>query len=342
MPQGVLSEIYNGKLNADLYYTFVNWEKQVSAGESVKIGYTLDTPKPVGVKAEYGVLELLVETESKWIDWKVKINGLNIAREFKPAVSLRSNNRFIHKLIYDIKSVLNTPESLSKPRIHMTVRLEGGGNVYFKAAGFIGAYADNDAVTRLKYYSGLVLLGQGEPYTLPKTDNLLGNMELALYSTRPVKIRIQCKDSERAELIQGVSLVKVDGGLCDQPTVLYESSIGQANVLILGYLVNNTIIKMPRLSLANYALEDHAGTIRLLLDIVNVGEAKPDEVIIVLLNRGLVKTVKKTKPLSPGERIEESLIVPREGSVESLTIRLVWKKLARTDFEDYVIQLGKV
>jgi hypothetical protein len=345
LPAGIISEVYKGSFNADLYYTFAEVNKALTHSESSKLSYTLDIPRPLGVVAEHAVLELLVESRERLIDWKIRVNGVSVSKEFKPVVSVKVGEIYLHKLIYDVKSVLNTPESMNKARVHMTVRHEGGGSIILRAVGFIVAYSHFDAYTSMKYYTGLLLVGEGERYSLSDVcvdrDSLV---DLVAFSPAPVPIVLSNGFNQRRILVKGLANIQLDNSYCGYLEINHEGSdSGGGNpFLVLGVLSKKFSVRKPSLKLASITPMVSGNEVNISLRITNEGDAIPDEAMLVVLDKGFVRGVKKIKPPSPGEVVEESIKIPLNLMPEGVTLRLVWKKLARTQFEDTSVKLAQV
>jgi hypothetical protein len=345
LPAGILSEVYKGSFNADLYYTFAEISKTLTHSESSKLSYTLDVPRPLGVPTEQAVLELLVESRERHIDWKVRVNGVSVSKEFKPAVTVRVGENYLHKLIYDVKSILNTPESMNKARIHMTIRHEGGGSINLRAVGFIVAYSHFDAYTRMKYYTGLLLVGEGERYSMTDVcvdeDSLV---DLISFSPAPVPVTLSNGSNQRRILVKGLANIQLDNSYCGYLEISREgSNSGGGNpFFVLGLLSKKLSLRTPTLKLASITPMRSGNEVNISLKITNEGDATPDEAMLVVLDKGFVKSVKKIKPPSPGEVVEESIKIPLNLMAEGVTLRLVWKKLARTQFEDIPVKLPPV
>ncbi|MGC9011560.1 hypothetical protein [Thermogladius sp.] len=340
MPIGVISEVYKGSLNADLHYVFTEVNKVLTSAEGSKLSHTIDIPKPVGVESLYAMLELLVETSSPRIDWKLKVNGVNVSKEFKPAVSIRHGGRFVHKLIYDVKSVLNTPESVSKARVHMTIRHEGGGDAVLKSIGFIVAYSQSEAYTTLRQYSGLLLLDKGERFRMSELCEHGGSkVDIVAYSPAPTYVTLSNGSSTRRLAAKGLLNTQLDSEFCK---VLELSNEGLSPLFVLNVLSSSVQIKRASLKVTRVTPVVADKHLSLKVEIANVGETLPDEALLIVLEKGFVRGVKRVTPPPPGGRVEEVVGVQAGQRPEVVTLRLVWKKLARTDFEDVQVSMQGV
>jgi len=301
-------------------------------------------------RVSHSVLEVLVETTSTHVDWKLKLNGVNITREFKPPYTLElpDHNKYLCKFVYDITELLNTDEATSREWVNVAIRHEGGNPLSLKGILLNAIYEDYEATSTYSHFTGLLLLERGDEYS-HSIDQLSGgdaHAKLIMYTPRASRVLISSGSwSELVTLLQGqveervftvsnsTSFIKVS------PQV---SENQQGYLVLSSFTVYSTNLKTPHLDLESIEASRQGSEVRVKVRIVNTGESKPDRVIISVFDRGTLLGMYRYdgSNYEPGRIVEEVLSFKASPQTAELTLRVAWSKLTKTMFTDRKIILS--
>lgn len=300
-------------------------------------------------KVEFALLEVIVESSEPRSEWKLKLAGVGITREFKPAYSfmIPGLNRGLHKFVYDVTSVLGSPH-VSSEGADLILKYEGGEP--FKVLGVLldSIYTDLDASIKYKHYSGLVGLNPRESFRvdLQEAFEVGSTVRVVAYSVTPSKISISTDNGDAASF--SLPAFTLDEFYVDvresasRVNVAHEKSERPIPILISSITAYRSEVKAPRIDLCNVTQETVGSEVKLNLEICNLGESRPDRLVISIIRSGeLLKTLQEDGALlEPGARIVREIRLPMPHTRHSnITVRLIWTKLSKRWFLDRVIRV---
>jgi len=164
--EGDLVKIIDKSFRGDVVYSTTYPNRLIGGLTLSRETIPLDYSPPYHAELEYAILEIVVEAPHNNVDWRVKANGISITKEFKPLASAKINDRLYAKVVYDITSILKTPESRRRRRINVTFKREGGDFIVIHQLSVLGLYRADDAESHITYLTGVVGLDPGENKTI--------------------------------------------------------------------------------------------------------------------------------------------------------------------------------
>ena len=348
--KGGLNKSVSVRVQGDVYSLWKPVNELLGSSNS-KATVTLNLHNRRARRISHGVLEVLVEAMSTHVDWKLKLNGVNITREFKPLflLELPEQNKYFCKFVYDITELLNTDEATSREWANVTVKHEGGNPLNLKGVLLNAIYDDSEATSTYSHITGLLLLEKGDEYSL-NLEQFTGDSDvhakLILYTPRACKVLVSTES--RADLIALPHNQVEEYVLPLGDHITYIKASPQLDENQQGYLVLSSItvystrVKIPRLNIEDIEAFKQGSNIRVKLKIVNTGESRPDKIIISVLDRGVLLGMYRFNGLNyePGKLVEEELLITGTPQTAELTLRVAWSKLTRTMFTDRKITLS--
>lgn len=300
-------------------------------------------------RIDYALLEVIVESKGLPSEWKLKIDGINITRQFKPTFSMfiESENKNVYKFIYDITSVLNTSDVISKEWINLLVKYEGGDPFTTRAILLDAIYEDSDARTLYEHGTGLLLVESGKTYKYP-VKGKGGSQSIARvvsYATKKVNMEFKA-GSFRASM--DLSQDNFDEHvllLNEAPEYIEIANTSDPGkempVLISSITVYENTVKQPVLEICGIEYSKEPKALKIFLDICNKGDTSPDKLIISVLRKGnLVSSMQDSElKIQPGQSARRSIELPVH-QADELQVRLIWFKLTKRWFRDEVIKLA--
>lgn len=300
-------------------------------------------------RVAYGLLEVIVEARGESIDWKLKLEDINITRQFKPTaqINLGGNHSTLYKFSYDVTSILNTPNVLSKEWINLGVKHEGGSPFKIKTILLDIVYEDNDAQTEYVNYSGFLILEEGEvcnqQLKLKQRENV--SSRIIVYSPRKTSFKIQAGSKQETINIELGDFeeiyLPIQEGL-ETISIINTGGAANAPLLLSNIIVYSNTVKEPVLEVEEVTHRKTSSGVRLGVSIVNKGESKPDKVIITVLRNGNpVSTIMEQNPeLKPGSKLIKEIEIPPSVQGEELLVRVIWLKMARRWIKDYPLKIN--
>ncbi len=313
-------------------------------GRGPRVTVPLDLPRPPSAVLEKALLEVGVVSPLEHFSWRLKLNGIPVAREYRPQGSARLRNGFFHKTVYDVTALLNTEESRRKHRVNVTMRYDAGEELVVRHLGLLVFYRSEEARSTVSLLSGAVSLEPGEKTSIiARYPGGPGTVSAIMFSPSPLaSITIGVNNGvernitgvvggfeARLELLElgEENTVRIEHGEVEIPYHPRE-------LLVSNILIRHVVYRAPRLEAAEASLEDDVITLR----IVNRGEARPDKALLTIIQTGMAIYRQELPLLEPGE--ERRLMVKPRGLQrdKEVIVRVIWKKLTRTEFNDYRIK----
>lgn len=297
----------------------------------------------------YALLEIIVESRGMPSEWKLKLDNINITRQFKPtyAISLEGENKNIYKFVYDVTSVLNTSDILSKEWINLLVKYEGGDVFTVRAILLDAVYEDADAQTIYEHGTGLTLIESGKTYRYPvrTRSNTHLTTRIVTYTTRKVNMELRagsCKTNVYTHPDNFEEYLVLSDTKPEYVEIVNLSDPSKGNpILISSITIYENNVKHPVLEVCGVDYSKGSNSLKLSLDICNKGEVNPDKLIVSLLRKGNLITMIQDSELilSPGQSIRKQIELPLK-DIDELQVRLIWFKLTKRWFKDEIIKLA--
>jgi hypothetical protein len=350
MVTGRLLKFMEMKYQGDMQYSAVYPNARIGGLTTARKTIPLSLTHPLRKKLETALLEIGVLAETEKIDWRVKVNGISITKEFKPHAVSRTGKEFYAKLIFDITSILKTPESLRKRRVNVTFKTEGGSHVTIEQVGLLALYPSEEAESRFTFISGALSLKPGEAEEIPiRYPGDSGVLRTILYMPGP---------EARGSIIIGKTTIPVEGisGIdeiienigsltnTDRLRIVHEDTgvkyypreMRVSTILISSIKYSEPVIEATRIEVPE--IIHNNGVIK--VTIANKGEASPDNAIVVLMLLGSIIARKELPCLKPGEEATVEIPVSLPKGQYNVIMRLIWRKLSRTRLTDKSIALN--
>ncbi|MFZ8791890.1 MAG: hypothetical protein ACO2OS_06470 [Thermosphaera aggregans] len=346
MSQSELPLILKKTFNGDLYFDFRNAEVKLGGNASQKVTIPIGLPNRNFTPLQLALLDMIVESPDDKIDWKVKVNGVNVTKEFKPLFTVKTDSSVYSKFVFDVTSILNTEESMSKNWVNVTIKHEGGTGFSLKTLLLLSVYESEDGKTSLEYRSGLARLKPGERFQISNGEAepnsavkiIYGSTSKDLIPTlhigeKTVRLNVH-NDFEEYEFTRDSNqpvFIQVD------ETVKSSKAKG---FLLANVITFNTSLKTPVLvgNVESVRLEGRGLVIHLSLK--NTGESAPDSVVYTILHKGqAIYTSKDVGRIEPRMVINRRIHVKIPEGVDEATLRIIWRKLTKTWFLDLPIHL---
>ncbi|MEM4516766.1 MAG: hypothetical protein QW816_00315 [Desulfurococcaceae archaeon] len=297
----------------------------------------------------YGILEVIVESKGTPSEWKLKLDNINITRQFKPTYSMfvESENKNMYKFVYDITSILNTSDIVSKEWINLFIKYEGGDSFTVRAILLDAIYEDSDAKTLYEHGTGLVLIESGKTYKYPVKSKCSAQSiaRIISYATKKTKVELRAGSRKASADLHQDSFDEYVLLLNETPEyieIINTSDPGrELPIVISSITVYENIVKQPVLEVCGIEYSREPKALKLFLDICNKGDASPDKLIISILRKGnLVSTIQDSElKLQPGQSTRRSIELPVH-QVDELQVRLIWFKLTKRWLRDEVVKLA--
>jgi len=343
--EGCLLKFIDKRFKGDIFHTTVY--------PGVSIGGLMPSRETIPIKWDplpnlelnRAFLEIGVISPRESIDWKVKVNGMNLTREFKPMVSTRLGDKIYSKHVFDITSILKIPENRFRNRINVTFKREGGSVISIEHIGLIALFETDEAETNIKYYSGSISLDIGENTILETNyDHNQAYYTSSIYvPSRIAKLKIKLGGGKEI-FVTGVQGMHEEYDVVTTSKIIdsieyehVESSEKYApkEIVISNLLLYHTIHANPDIHIDEIDVpETSKGELNISMKLSNRGESKPDKLLISIMDRVEVIRVVQIEPLKPGEERTINLKLNLQPGEHNLVFRVIWRKLSRTMFKE--------
>ncbi len=351
MSDGELYRFLEKEYNGDMVY--------VSAYPDVRIGGLMPSREtiplslihPLKEKLEYALLEIGVVVPSSKVNWKVKVNGISVTKEFKPHALSSMGDKLFAKLVYDITSILKTPESLRKRRVNVTFKTEGSSDILIKHIGILALYPTDEAHSYVSFLSGAVSLEPGEErefYTEYNGGD--GELKAIVYvPSKNARSRIIVNGNITREVsgIQGMDEITLSINqlpVRNTIKIIHEETSERyypKELSISTILLYKQVYKTPKLEIVNIEVPEKIPVSgdNIRVKVKNSGVSAPDKVLVILMIHGNVVSRKIIDPIPPsGEETIELPVKLPAGEYDAV-LRIVWSKLSKTYYNDNKISL---
>lgn len=297
-------------------------------------------------KVKYAVLELLVESRRAVPEWKLKLDNVNITRQFKPTHFLVAGEgeRGLYKFVYDVTSILNAHEILSKEWINVLVKYEGGEPFTVRYLLMDAIYEDQDAYVSYRHSTGLLLLEGGERYSFPLEEfsSRAVDSRLIIYAPKQAEVKIS---TDRHNLVTRLP----QGGVEDYTLTFNEGAkfieveLGATKhsyAILSSITAYRCLMREPKLELCSVDYAFSGNKLVLKLKICNKGESSPDKLIVSVLRKGNVLRSLHVPQANvpPGGFVEHVVDLPSD-RLDEINVRLIWLKSTRRWLRDEVLKL---
>ncbi len=353
MVEGDMKQYVKESFKGDMIYVSATPNASLGGLSTIRTTIPLDLTPVIDAEVSKGILEVAIRAPHEKFMWRLKVNGIPVAREFKPQVLARLKNGVFAKLVYDITPILKTPESLRKNRINVTIKYEGSDRIYVEHIGALIGYESDDAETRISMLSGALALEPGEE-TLLKIDHpgelnvpAVLKTVLILPSTQA---RILLKFNNNEDYMLGgvvggeeVSFnVKCNNGLntilvkhMESETQYYPKELLLSSIILMQTKYVEPLLEIIELKTPEKIFPGE----KLRIRIKNKGQAKPGRALLTIIYRGQAIHQQKLPLLEPDEETEVEIPIKLPKGEHDINLRLVWRKLSKTMFKDNPIKI---
>ncbi|ADI31493.1 CARDB domain-containing protein [Staphylothermus hellenicus] len=345
MVEGKLLKFVEKKFSGDIIYTSAIPNTRIGGLIPSRQTIPLSLVHPKNAELEYALLDIGVLVPSQHINWRVKLNGISVTKEFKPHIMSPAGNLYFAKLVYDVTSIIKTPEGLRRRRANITFKLEGGDHIIIEQLAILALYSSSEAESTLTYYSGALSLKPGESSSL-KINYGGGNGKLRTTIYMPSTI------AKGEILLNNNSLLNIENVQGMDEHIMELKSIPRQNIITFKHLETNTTYFPKEMRISNILLynteyvkpelsmeETNIPEIihkeqELEITVSNKGESTPDKAMIVVMSLGNVVARRKIKKLDPGEKTTEKIKIKLQPGEYELVFRIIWGKLSKTWYKD--------
>lgn len=342
--RGNLNTSISMRVHGDVY-TMWKSLSEVLGSHNPKITITLNLHNRRTRRVSHAFLEVLVEARSTHVDWKLKLNGVSITREFKPPIVLElpEQGKCLYKFIYDVTGLLNIDEVLSREWANVTIKHEGGEPLGIKGILLSAIYEDKEATSTYNHLTGLLLLEQSEEYVyrldplFPLTSSDVF-VKFILYAPRAGKVKIISENTIEPLTLSHTQVEEHTIPLSN--TISYIKVVFEPEQGVPGYLVLSSItlysthVKAPNLNIVDMGASREDSRVKIKLKLFNTGDSRPDRVVISVFNRGILQCMFREDGFDyePNKLVERELVITVPQKPSELIIRVAWSKLTRTWF----------
>ncbi len=351
MVDGELYKFLEKSYNGDLYYVIAFPDVRIGGLMPSRQTIPLSLIHPLRDRLEYALLEIGVVVPSEKIRWRVKVNGISVTKEFKPHAVSPSGDRLFAKLVYDVTSILKTPESIRRRRVNVTFKTEGSADILIRQIGLLTLYPTEEARTTVSFLSGSVSLKPGEKKAFETSyGESMGELKTVIYipSKRVLgKIKINRSTIHEISNMQGIDEINLRlsdlsaRNIIEIEHVETDEKYYPKELILSTILLYNRVYREPRLEIIEYSVPEIipiAGGL-LKIRVRNSGESIPDRALLIVMLHGNVIARKKLEKIPPGMDVDVDINVKLPEGEHDLVLRIVWNKLSKTYFTDKRIRV---
>ncbi len=350
MVSGELLQFMSRSISGDMIYTSATPNTQLGGFHPSRETIPLSLVHPKNAELEYALLEIGVIVPRPDVHWRVKVNGISVTKEFKPHVIAELKTGLFAKLVYDITSILKTPEGLRRRRVNVTFKQDGGEHITIDHLGVLALYKSDEAYTDLLYLSGALGLEPGEEYVselkYPGSSGIFRSTIFLPSKYAKGTVIINDKVSIPVEGFQGYDeIVSELKELPDKSTIriIHEETQTQyfpKEMRVSNILIYNTRYKLTKIDVIDVSYEKKGEEeIDFIVKLANSGETKPDMNMVVIMYLGNVAARKIFHPIEPGQERELKISTKLPKGEYDVVVRTIWRKLSKTWFEDRKIKV---
>ena len=274
--------------------------------------------------------------------WKVKYCGITLSREFRPQITISSGNQSHAALVFDI-----TPIILRNSAKHeVNIAYDGIYPITIDSITILALYEHKDTLSSMSYKVGVELLEPNKSTTLTMNlDTVVENNASLMLSyyipSRSSALQVSVNGRAIGTFYGSVGVDEIET-LVENPnttnkiTLTHLSKTEHTNpIRVLEAILMSIKMKKPDFNVEIIEVKPND---YIKMRIENIGEAKPDNVLLVALSRGFPFYKCNLRRLIPGEEMEIKIpynIIRHRPFI----IRIVWTKAGKTFFKDTKINL---
>lgn len=353
MVKGDMKQYVKESFKGDMIYVSTTPNTSLGGLSLTRTTIPLDLSPVVDASISKGLLEIAVRAPHEKFMWRLKVNGIPVAREFKPQVLAHLKSSVFAKLVYDITPILKTPESMRKNRINVTIKYEGSDHIFVEHIGALVGYDSSDAETRISMLSGALALDPGEDALLsiehPEELSVPALFKTVLISPSPQANILLKFNNDKNYIIKGIvggeeisfnvlcrsgkNTIYIKHG--EPVTQYYPKELLVSSIVLL-----QTKYVEPKLEITDLKIPEKISSgEKIRLRITNKGEAKPGRALLTVIYRGQAILQVKLPLLEPGSETEVEIPINLPRGEHTVNFRLVWRKLSKIVFKDNVVNV---
>lgn len=324
MARGSLPSVLSERgVEADISYDNVFPSVSLSQSEMTRFSVTF---RRYGERVRKILLELsMLVPEGFRSGFRVEFGGVTISREFKPGICIGFDELMLCKLVYDVTPIVESMSTRGKvDEVKLVVENFSMNAARLEHVGLLASYQRESNDVDVEFMSGVLALRPGEVYRAPLSQ-----------PARAREIRVAAYAPQRG-VVLSINGVPVKGsgffeqsvrasGVINAVEVSYEgSSMGPREVYVSSLLVVGGVAPRPSLSIDGIEVAQDG----LIVNIVNRGGAEASNVVVVAMDKGVVRGRIILPRIGPGERVSVKMQVSGPAS----HVRVIWRHLEKLMF----------
>ncbi len=313
-----------------------------------------------GVEAGYRVIKALLDIGMTLeegvqlpVRMKIILDGVSVAREFKPQFICEGDEGRYAKAVYDVRPVAAS-RLQERPRHRLVVLYDASRRVSLDEAGLLVVYDVPEAWSSYVYMAGVVPVRPNEEVILTaKLPETRQNPKI-VYASLVLPSRfseVEVRVGGTVRLVSGV----VGPVLVEAParvrgdqlrvSVDYRSlarPVYPRIAFVTGLSIIESVAPAARLAVEVDRVDVEDGRVRLALKITNSGLVKPEKVMVVASALGIPLKRLEVDPVDPGSEssVDLSLDMARlPASAGRIVVRVVWNNYGRVFFEEVEVDV---
>jgi len=305
----------------------------------------LEYTPPIDGNLKKAILSIFVTGKDLSIGfrWKVKYCGVTLSREFRPQIITSANDISHAVLVFDI-----TPVVLANLKTHeVLVSYDGIHPIILDGITMLTLYEHKDSISILNYSIGVSIIKPNSSETFnigirPLKDSNT-SLTLSYYTpSRYSAIEIAINDRTMGTYYGSVGVDELeipirDFDIINDITLRHIASTEYSSpIRVLETALVSVRLREPKFDIE---LMDVKPNDYVRLRVTNVGETKPDHMLLVAISRGLPLYKCKLNNLDPNQSVEVKLPFKAIRHQKSFIARVIWTKAGRTFFKDSRIEI---
>ena len=312
----------------------------------------LDLRVPANSRIRRAYLEIAAVVPSiQHTKWRIWISGKPVTREFKPQVSVDSEEGYYTKSVYDVTPFLINMEEHSRHVV--SVYYEGSQPIVVDHVGLLLLLDTTDSMHSYTYLSGALLLPPASEKSIPiELVSPPSNGD----STVRLIIKSPSKYAEARISLNGDEIARVTGVVGVEDLELRVPRLREKNVLTISHvqggmsyfpknLVVSTILcstvfsHKPLLEIRKIEHVVSGEEVEIRTLIANRGDAETEKTLLVVMEHGSPLGRVELEPVKPGETREASMKIRVKKGYHVLTLRCIWSRRGKTEFVEEKIRI---
>ena len=346
MSKGDMKQYLYSRFNGDIVYASSTPAVVLGGLKSSRVTIPLELSRIENATLKQALLEIGVKAPQERFLWRLKLNGVPVAREFKPSIVAELKNMYFSKVVYDVTPLFDAFRRRS--RCNVTFKYESSSTITIEHVALLILYKSSDAVSHISFLSGALSIEPGESIEVfikhPTGLNIPGLLKTVMIMPSTQAKALLKMNNHEPKIVGGIvggeeAVLKLDK-IEEMNTLLInhvesETRYFPKELLVSSVLLSQITYKEPRLVVEDIIVPNRISRgEKIKIIISNKGDAKPDKSLITLMHLGSSIYRKELPPLDPGEEtiIEIPIKLPR--GRYNLVARIIWRKLSRTVFTD--------